>query len=68
MRNYVDLRKLAEKAINETGLNIDNPLILAEMAGLKEDKKNHETHKAQQMTNEQCVSEMVEVAKELMKD
>jgi hypothetical protein len=68
MRNYVDLRKLAEKAINKTGLDIGDPLILAEMTGLKEERKNHETHKASQMTDEQCVSEMVEVAKELMKD
>jgi hypothetical protein len=68
MRNYVDLRKLAEKAINKTGLDIGDPLILAEMTGLKEERKNTETYKASQMTDEQCVSEMVDAANELMKD
>ena len=68
MRNYVDLRKLAEKAIKKTGLEIGDPFILAEMAGLKEERKNTETYKASQMTDEQCVSEMVDAANELMKD
>ena len=63
MRNYVELRKSAYKAIDETGLDIDNPLLLAEMAGLKEERKNTETYKASQMTDDECIAEMVEVAK-----
>mgnify|MGYP000906735232 CR=1 FL=1 len=63
MRDYVALKKLAYKAIDETGIAIDNPLLLAEMAGLKDDRQNHETYKASQMTDDECIAEMVEVAK-----
>ena len=63
MRDYVALRKLAYKAIDEAGVNIDPPLLLAEMAGLKDDRQNHETYKASQMTDDECIAEMVEVAK-----
>lgn len=68
MRNYVELRKLAYKAIDETGLDIDPPLLLAEMAGLKEERKNTETYKASQMTDEECVEAMIEVAEALMQE
>jgi hypothetical protein len=68
MRDYNQLVKLAYKAVDETGISISDVMILAEMEGLKEERKKELSYKATQLTEEECLNAMIKAAESLIEE